>query len=93
MAMLWLSVFCVFPHVSEDDQRSLILARSWSHPPFNFYPCAGVQHNQGIIIYKSMGKVKDWLISKGKCIGKFRFNGIILLLIITSQGTRSNITR
>ena len=29
--------FVSFPHVSEDDQRSLILARSWSHPSFDFH--------------------------------------------------------
>ena len=27
--------FVSFPHVSKDDQRSLILARSWPHPPFD----------------------------------------------------------
>ena len=28
--------FVSFTHVSEDDQWSLILARSWSHRPFAF---------------------------------------------------------
>ena len=32
-------VLCPFPHVSEDDQRSLILARSWSHPPITVQVC------------------------------------------------------
>ena len=37
LIVLWQSVFMSFPHNSEDDQQSLILARSWSHPPFDFH--------------------------------------------------------
>ena len=45
-----------------------------------------MQQNQWIISPRP-GRVQR-LISKGKFIGKFRFKGIIILMIITSQGTR-----
>ena len=56
-------------------------------PSFRFpYHCADVQHNHWII-YICQGQGQR-LISKGKLIGKFRVKDIILLLIITPQGTR-----
>ena len=50
--------FGSFPHVSEDDQQSLILARSWSHPPFDFHINVQVCNvTSGQYIDKSKGKV------------------------------------
>ena len=57
-------------------------------PSFRFpYHCADVQHNHWIIYIKVQGQGQR-LISKRKFIGKFRVKDIIILLIITSQGTR-----
>ena len=70
-------VFLFFPHVSEGDQRSLILAPSFRFP----YHCAGVQHNQWII-YRSQANIRR------KFYWEILFKGEILLVIITSKGTR-----
>ena len=72
-----------FPHVFEDDQRSLILARSLSHPPFDFHITG-----QGCNITSISPRARSKANTKRKKILGNRFKGIILLLIITSQGTR-----
>ena len=81
--------FLSFTHVSEDNQRSLILARSLSHPPFHFHinvQVCKLTSDKYIYIYISP-RARSNANIKRKLIGK-SFKGTILLFIITSQGTR-----